>query len=79
MTTTLSCWRSRPGSDAGQGPRPQVLSALQNERRRVLELGPGAGHSIEEASPVMAMSVSNTKVTRRCVLRMAAGLAQEGR
>ena len=36
-----------------------------------------AGHSIEEASHIMAVSVSNAKVIQRFALRMTAGLAQE--
>ena len=50
---------------------------LQKKYRRVLELWFLAGHSIEEASHVMAISVSNAKVIQRCALRMTARLAQE--
>ncbi len=55
----------------------RILSALQKKYRRVLELWSLAGHSIEEASHVMAISVSNAKVIQRCALRMTARLAQE--
>ena len=61
----------------GRGALHKVLSALQKKYRRVLELWFLAGHSIEEASHVMAISVSNAKVIQRCALRMTARLAQE--
>ena len=77
MTTTLSCWRSRPETDGGQGLCTRFLSALQKKYRRVLELWFLAGQSIEEASHVMAISVSNAKVIQRGALRMTARLAQE--
>jgi hypothetical protein len=55
----------------------QVLSALAKKCRRVLEPWSRAGHSTTEASPVMAMSVSNAKVTQLRAMPTAAGLAQE--
>jgi DNA-directed RNA polymerase specialized sigma24 family protein len=61
----------------GRGALHNVLSALQEKYRRVLELWFLAGGSIEEASPVMAISVSNAKVIQRCVPGMTARLAQE--
>jgi DNA-directed RNA polymerase specialized sigma24 family protein len=63
--------RRRPGA------LHEVLSALPNKYRRVLEPWSRAGHSIKEASPVMAISVSNAKVAQLRAVRTAAGLAQE--
>jgi DNA-directed RNA polymerase specialized sigma24 family protein len=60
-----------------RGALHKVLSALQEKYRRVLELWFLAGHSIEEASHVMPISVSNPKVIQRCVLWTTARLAQE--
>jgi hypothetical protein len=61
----------------GRGVLHKVLSALQDKYGRVLELWFLAGHSIEEASHVMAISVSNAKVIKRCALQMTARLVQE--
>ncbi len=61
----------------GRGALHKILSALQKKYRRVLELWLLAGHSIEEASDVMAISVSNAKVIQRGARRMTARLAQE--
>jgi DNA-directed RNA polymerase specialized sigma24 family protein len=65
----------------GDDNDPQLLAPRTRDRRdkyrRVLELWFLAGHSIEEASDVMAISVSNAKVIQRCALRMTARLAQE--
>ena len=61
----------------GRGVLQKIRSALQNKYRRVLELWFLAGHSIEEASHVMAVSVSNAKVIQRCALRMTARRPQE--
>jgi DNA-directed RNA polymerase specialized sigma24 family protein len=77
MTTSLSCWRSRPRERRGRRALHKIVFALQNKYRRVIELWFVAGHSIEEASHIVAISVSNAKVTQRCALRMTARLAQE--
>ncbi len=77
MTTSLSCWCSRPESDAGERLCTRSSPALQKKYRRVLELWFPAGHSIEEASDIMAISVSNAALIQRCALRMTARLAQE--
>ncbi len=50
---------------------------MQKKYRRVLELWFLAGQSIEEASHVMAISVSNAKVMQPRALRVVARLAQE--
>ena len=77
MTTTLSRWRCRPKTDAGEGLCTRFSPRCKKKYRRVLELWLLAGHSIEEASDVMAISVSNAKVIQRCARRMTARLAQE--
>ena len=61
----------------GRGPCTKSSSALQKKYRRVLELWSRAGHSTEEASHVMAISVSNAKVIQRGARRVTARLAQE--
>ena len=61
----------------GRGALRQVRSALQNKYRRVHELWLLAGHSIEEAAHVMAVSVSNVKVIQRGALRVTARRPQE--
>jgi DNA-directed RNA polymerase specialized sigma24 family protein len=68
----------KPGRERRRpGALHEVLYALPKKYRRVLEPWCGAGHSIKEASPVMAVSVSNTKVTQLRAVRTAAGPAQE--
>jgi DNA-directed RNA polymerase specialized sigma24 family protein len=65
------------GERRGRGALHKILAALQKKYRRVRELWIPAGHSIEEASHVMAISVSNAKVIQRCARRMTARPAQE--
>jgi DNA-directed RNA polymerase specialized sigma24 family protein len=65
------------GERRGRAALHKLLSALQKKHRRVLELWFPAGHSIEEASDIMAISVSNAALIQRCALRMTARLAQE--
>ena len=77
MTTTLSCWRSRPETDAGEGPCARFAPRYKSKYRRVHELWLLAGHSIEEAAHVMAVSVSNAKVIQRGALRVTARRPQE--
>jgi RNA polymerase sigma factor (sigma-70 family) len=64
-----------PDSDAG--PRAQqILTALPDRYRRVLELRFLEGCSIKEAATILAVSVTNAKVLQHRALRMAARVAE---
>jgi RNA polymerase sigma factor (sigma-70 family) len=65
-----------PESDAGLRAG-QILAALPDHYRRVLELRFLEGCSIKEAASVLSISVNNTKVLQHRALRMAARVAEE--
>jgi RNA polymerase sigma factor (sigma-70 family) len=67
-----------PVPDSDAAPRAQqILAALPDQYRRVLELRFLEGCSIEESASAMAVSVSNAKVLQHRALRMAARVAEE--
>ena len=65
-----------PDSDAGPLAR-QILTALPDHYRRILELRFLEGCSIKESARALEVSVSNAKVLQYRALRMAARVAEE--
>ena len=65
-----------PDSDAGPQAR-QILNALPDHYRRILELRFLEGCSIKESARALEVSVSNAKVLQHRALRMAARVAEE--
>jgi RNA polymerase sigma factor (sigma-70 family) len=65
-----------PDPDAGPLAR-QILSALPDHYRRVLELRYLEGCSIEESARALAITVNNTKGLHHRALRMAARVARQ--
>src|ERR1700678_1922626 len=66
-----------PAPDSDAGPRAQqILTALPDRYRRVLELRFLEGCSIKEAATILAVSVTHAKVLQHRALRMAAGVAE---
>jgi RNA polymerase sigma-70 factor (ECF subfamily) len=65
-----------PGSESSQRAS-QILAALPDRHRRVLELRFLEGHSIKEAAGALSISVSNAKVLQHRALRLAARVAEE--
>ena len=75
--TDLS-YMADPVPDSDAGPRAgQILAALPDHYRRVLELRFLEGCSIKEAASALAVSVNNAKVLQHRALRMAARVAEE--
>jgi RNA polymerase sigma factor (sigma-70 family) len=67
-----------PAADSDAGSRAQeILTALPDRYRRVLELRFLEGCSIKEASTILGVSVTNAKVLQHRALRMAARVAEE--
>jgi RNA polymerase sigma factor (sigma-70 family) len=67
-----------PAADSDAGPRArQILTALPDHYRRVLELRFLEGCSIKESANALEVSVSNAKVLQHRALRMAARVAEE--
>jgi RNA polymerase sigma factor (sigma-70 family) len=65
-----------PDSDAGPLAR-QILAALPDHYRRILELRFLEGCSIKESARALEVGVSNAKVLQHRALRMAARVAEE--
>ena len=65
-----------PDSDAGPLAR-QILRALPDHYRRILELRFLEGCSAKESARALEVSVSNAKVLQYRALRMAARVAEE--
>jgi RNA polymerase sigma-70 factor (ECF subfamily) len=65
-----------PDNDTA-GRAVQVLSALPDRYRRVLELRLLEGCSIKDTARALAISVANAKVLQHRALRMAARAAEE--
>ena len=65
-----------PDSDAGPLAR-QILTALPDHYRRILELRFLEGCSVKESARALEVSVSNAKVLQYRALRMAARVAEE--
>jgi RNA polymerase sigma-70 factor, ECF subfamily len=67
-----------PASDSDAGPRAhQILAALPDHYRRILELRFLEGCSIKESARALAVSASNAKVLQYRALRLAARMAEE--
>ena len=67
-----------PAPDSDAGPRAQqILTALPDGYRRVLELRFLEGCSIKETATILAVSVTNAKVLQHRALRMAARVAED--
>jgi RNA polymerase sigma-70 factor, ECF subfamily len=67
-----------PAADSDAAPQAhQILAALPDHYRRILELRFLEGCSIKESAHALAVSVSNAKVLQYRALRMAARVAEE--
>jgi RNA polymerase sigma factor (sigma-70 family) len=67
-----------PASDSDASPLArQILAALPDNYRRILELRFLEGCSVKESARALEVSVSNAKVLQYRALRMAARVAEE--
>ena len=73
----LSYWRSRPESDAGEGPAQDPLRVYKRSTAASSSSGSWPATPSRRRPTLMAISVRNAKVIQRFALRMAARLAQE--